>query len=264
MSRRRALLAMGGIKKPDLLWNFDNNEVREVFGGWRFSNNSSTGLPNTEFKAGKFGNALFVHADQIGWRNPGWADTLIRFPSVKFWDENGDLPFSISFWVNKEATNGAGGGFNQNIPRNTIMGLTGGGSFPAKWAYGISSPNDTAILRLNDDGNGTLTFTSQITITRNQWDLVQLVYDGNKGLRIFINNVEDLNVVVEDTGYESMKNGDDAYGLSLNGHAGGSHVTTITLLGGLDDIGIWNDYQLSQKDRDLIWNSGIGRKLRNI
>ena len=243
MRRRNLLSSQRTIPKPSLYFSFNTSEPREIISN-QLLNVNNTAL--VTYSAGKLGIAPYFTANLSGFRRIGWSPD-----GAKFWDANGDLPFSFSCWVYKTASNGAG--------NNVLFGnFTSGGAGSTAYGIYVLSQTDEVLIYKNDAINGQRRIQSLSQLARNTWNLIIYTDAGIGNEKLYINNVEEA-VAITDMGYVSMKNSNPS-GIGI-GSVAISNTSGSTMIGGIDDIGAWRNLILTEKDRARIWNSGVGRKL---
>lgn len=227
------------LTKPSLLFEFEDSIVDSIGA----INTSYNNISLTEFGDGKVGRAINFTANQSGIRRSSMSGVPHPYvPGV------GDLPFSISVWIKKTSTNGSGANF--------IYGLMGAGSLSNAFILGIRQDGEVVCAKFS--GANARRVLSDNVIPMGYWTLIQYVDGGVGNERIFIDNVES-SLTITDDGYTTMAN-QKPYGPGISSHSQ-FNASGDTLIGWFDQLAYWNNYELSEKEREHIWNEGNGRRI---
>lgn len=208
------------------VWEFDETNGGTAFDSFGAHNGTNNGAGVNQ--SGKLDKAYNLSAsDNINFGNHS---------DFTFATGSGDLPFSISMWINPSVLNGR------------LLGKFG------EWRLHLDHNGIIEFVLSDKDGGGVnIGIRSTLfEIPTSAWTFILCTYDGSntkEGLIIYINGVESTFVRNETGTYEYME-------------AKGNDLTISSL--GLDYIGlvdqttIWGK-ELSPIEVNYLWNSGAGR-----
>lgn len=166
--------------------------------------------------------------------------------NISFGDGNTDSPFSVSVWINMDATNGF-----DIISKGKLSNR--------QWRIGTRGTSVLTFILYDYDGgsyNGEIGIdASSLSSYANKWLHIVATYDGsdaNTGMKLYVNNSVEATTPISVGTYDSMDTSTENVTIAQFFTDGPENADGI-----IDEIGIWNK-ELNTTEINQLFNSGNG------
>lgn len=224
----------------------DNNLLDSIIAYWKFDANANDSVGSLNGTVSGATLAAGVISNGYSFANTTDRITVTDSSLLTFGNGTTDSPFSVSLWVKPT-----------NFSALKYLFAKRASGTPTEYQAFISATTGQVNLSLlNSGATASIAIRSGLTLTSGAWNHVVFTYSGNSnysGLKVYINGI--LSTGDTDAGggsYSAMSNTATDFTFATFATA-----TSNTLVGMLDEIGIWGKV-LSQTDVTRLYNSGAG------
>lgn len=189
-----------------------------------------------------------VDVDQNGARRIYGNNQIATSSDFKFYDSNGDLPFTDCVWFKMDDTTGSQGiYFNSNF--NSIQ------------APSLFYTTDKIYCQLRSKKGGSLAYIAlecNVSLAVGQWYLLTRTYNGdelNPLQKCYINGVElSGSITTIGVAYTGMDNVYNAINI------GAGQSKNVPFRGLIDEFSVYKNYEMSLEAHQYLYNNGQGRQ----
>jgi hypothetical protein len=223
-----------------LYWKFDNSYNDEI------ETLTPVSTTNTSFSTGIINQGVLSSSGPDLYYNGSMGNSF----SDSATDNFSDVPFSISLWVNISSVSSSGGWIVSKRPESQ--------SGADEWQLRLSSSRILAIVCFvaGSAATNSIVCETNNALSTSTWIHVVATYDGShtvNGLKIYLDGVEQAVTRTTNGTYTGMLarvNVFRFFRLFNNNNT--------SLIGTIDEVGMWRNRELNQLEIDQLYNSGNG------